>query len=252
MSSKSTQKPNRWFIPNPVRAAIVALLLSAGTAALGRPVGQSPAAAAPQNLQRGITVQMPLTTTATPIPQADNQDAFIVAVTANGSIYLGVAPITLPDLAERAQSTPLQRGQAFYIKADARTPYSTVLQVLGATNSRGLIPQVLLTTQPESTQLGRITPPTGFEVSVGPPSSGTVATVVELLDSGQQRPLLKVNDDEISWSNLASTLSRHFQKGDAKVVLLKADQRLPFAEIVNAIDACRAAGAKVNLATPGR
>jgi biopolymer transport protein ExbD len=79
--------------------------------------------------------------------------------------------------------------------------------------------------------------------------AGGVATVVELLSSGQQRPLLKVNGDEISWSALEHTLRLHFQKGDEKVVLLKADEQLPFGQVVQVIDMCRATGAKVVVGT---
>ena len=95
-------------------------------------------------------------------------------------------------------------------------------------------------------------PPNGLEVLAGPSlPAGTIATVVQLLSSGQPRPLLRVNGDEISWSALEGTLRRHFQKGDEKVILLKADEHLPFAQVVQVIDTCRATGAKIVLATPG-
>jgi biopolymer transport protein ExbD len=203
---------------------------------------QSPA------LQKGISVKLAPARTASPMPRADSGDAFIVAVTASGSVYLGVNPITLPELTERARSTPFRRNQAVYIKADARTAYRNVLPVLEAT-CIGIVPQILLTSQPESTGSSSIIPPEGLAVSVGsafPP--GNIATVVELQPSGQQLPLLKINNDEISWSQLESTLRRHFEKGDDNVVLLRADGSLPFADIVRAIDRCRASGARVDLA----
>jgi biopolymer transport protein ExbD len=74
---------------------------------------------------------------------------------------------------------------------------------------------------------------------------------VQLLNSGQQKPLLRVNGDEISWSALESTLRRHFQKGDEKVVLLKTDERLPFEQVVQVVDMCSATGAKVVVETSG-
>jgi biopolymer transport protein ExbD len=90
-----------------------------------------------------------------------------------------------------------------------------------------------------------------LEVLIGPAlPAGTVATVVQLLNSGQPRPLLRVDDDEISWSALEGTLRRHFRKGDEKVILLKADERLPFGQVVQVIDVCRSTGAKVFLPTP--
>ena len=80
--------------------------------------------------------------------------------------------------------------------------------------------------------------------------TGGIATVVQLLNSGQQKPLLRVNGDQISWSALEATLRRHFQKGDEKVILLKADEQLPFGQVVQVIDTCRATGAKVVVDTP--
>lgn len=217
------------------------IALTAGTMAPST-AAQSPA------LQQGISVELAPTRHASPMPNADREDAFIVTVTANGSVYLGVNLITFPELADKARTTPFRRDQAIYIKADGRTPYATVLPVLEATRSGGLIPQVLLTSQSESTESGSIVPPEGLDVSVGSKPSGTIATVVKLFPSGQGPSLLTINNDEVSWSALESTLRRHFQKGDDQVVLLRADARLRFAEIVHAIDSCRAAGAKVYLA----
>lgn len=209
-----------------------------------------PTAAQSPAMQQGISVEMVRTRSASPVPEADGQDAFIVTISANGLIYLGVSPTTIPELAEKTRSTPFRRDQAIYIKADARTPYATVLPVLAATS--GLLPQVLLTNQSESSQSAAIVPPQGLNVSVGSTfPSGTVATVVQLLPSKQSRPLLKINNDEISWSAMESTLRRHFQKGDQKTVLVKADTRLPFADVVQALDACIAAGAKVYLDASG-
>lgn len=211
----------------------------------------SMAAQAPP-MQQGISVALVPIHNASPRPYADTEDAFIVTVTANASVYLGVNLITLPELTEKVRSTPFRRGQDIYIKADARTPYGTLLKVLQATDSRGMIPQVLLTKQAESAGSGGIVPPEGLDVSVGSPlSTGSVTTVVQLFPSAQERPSLKINNDETSWSALEGTLRRHFQKGDEKTVLLKADEGLSFADVVHAADVCRAAGAKVYLAEPG-
>jgi biopolymer transport protein ExbD len=204
-------------------------------------------------MQQGISVELVPTRNASTMPNADREDAFIVSVAANGAVYLGVDSISLRQLAEKTRSTPFKRDQAVYIKADARAPYATVLPVLEATNTAGLLPQVLLTSQKESTESGAIVPPEGLNISVGSTfPSGTTATLVQLLPSGQEQALLKINNDTIAWSDLESTLSRHFQSGDAKVVLLRADPRLPFAAVAQAIDRCRAAGAKVYLAASGQ
>jgi biopolymer transport protein ExbD len=206
-------------------------------------------------MQTGVSVEMVPTRNASPMPNADREDAFIVSVAANGAVYLGTNPISLPQLTEKTRSTPFKRDQALYIKADARAPYTVVLPVLEATNTAGLLPQVLLTSQrgSESAESGTIIPPEGLKISVGSTfPAGTTATLVQLLPSGQEQALLKINNDTTPWSDLEITLSRHFQNGDSKVVLLSADPRLPFAAVVQAIDRCRAAGAKVYLAASGR
>jgi biopolymer transport protein ExbD len=221
------------------------IALSAGNSAPVPAAAQSPA------LQPGISVELVPTRNATPMPEADSEDAFIVAVTENSSIYLGVNLMTLPELAEKARTTPFKRGQAIYIKADARTPYATVSAVLQATG--GVIPQVLLTNQTSPTEATGIVPPQGLSVSVGSTfPAGSVATVLQLFPSPPGRPLLRINNDEISWSALENTLKKHFEKRDDKLVLVKADPRLPFAEVMHAVDSCRATGAKVFLASPGR
>jgi len=206
---------------------------------------QSPA------LQQGISVEMVPTHSASAMPDADDQNAFIVTVTENGSVYLGINPISVDELAEKARVTPLKRGSAIYIKADARTPYSAVLPVLKATGG-GVIPQVLLTSQPAATESGTV-PPRGLDVSYGSTSpSGTVATLVQLPPSAQPDPVLKVNHDKVLQSALEATLQRHFQKGDNKLVQLTADPHLPFAQVVHVIDSCHAAGARVHLAEAER
>lgn len=207
---------------------------------------QSPA------MQPGISVELVPTRNASPVPDADGEDAFIVTVTANSSIYLGVNPITLPQLTEKTRSTPFRRGRALYIKADGQTPYVAVLRVLEATDFRGMIPQVLLTNQSNSVGSVGIQPPEGLDVSVGSTiPGGKIATAVQLSPSVEERPLLRINGDETSWSALESTLRSHFQNGDDKTVLVRADPRLPFADVVHAVDGCRAARAKVYLAAPG-
>jgi hypothetical protein len=115
----------------------------------------------------------------------------------------------------------------------------------------GVDAPTLLTAQADSPQPGTLAAPKGLEVLLGATlPTGTGATVVELLNSGQESPMLKINNDQISWSALQTTLKQHFQKGDDKVILLKADARLSFAEVVRAVDTCRATGAKVVLGTP--
>jgi biopolymer transport protein ExbD len=185
------------------------------------------------------------------MPAADNEDAWIVSVTADGTIYFGTDRVTPAGLEDAMKSRPRNREQKLYIKADARVPFANVEKVIESGRAVAFEAPVLLTSQPAPPASGTIVPPNGLEVLVRPAlPAGTVATVVQLLNSGQQPPIVKINNEPFPWSALQSTLRQHFQKGDERVILLKPDGRLPFTDVVQAVDTCRATGAKVVLATP--
>jgi len=202
-------------------------------------------------LQKGVSVEMAVTTQAQPMPEADNESAWIVSVTEDGKLYFGINPVTPEELEPALKSLPRNRQARLYVKADARAPFASVEQALEAARRALFETPVLLTSQREPIAAGTVVPPNGLEVLIAPAlPAGTVATVVQLLNSGPQPPPLSVNGDEISWSALEGTLRRHFQKGDEKMILLKAAERLPFGQVVQVIDVCRSTGAKVFLPTP--
>lgn len=202
--------------------------------------GQSP------TLQKGVSVQMVPTTHAEPMPAADNLDAWVIAVAAEGRLYFGANPMTPEALIEWMKTHPRHRDAKLYIKADARAPFSDVEEALQAARVDLFATAVLLTAQTQPSAPGTMVPPKGLEVMLGPVPSGRVATLVQLGSSGAQ-PSLTVNDDEVSGSDLEGTLKEHFQKGDDKLILLKADPKLPFEQVAQVIDSCRATGAKVFL-----
>ena len=205
-----------------------------------------------QQLRQGVTVQMAHTTSAVAYPAADNNDAWIIVVAADGSLYFGVKPVTPDQLLDEMKATPRQRDAKLYVKADARALFVNVERVLDAGREVAFEAPVLLTAQSLPPAPGAMVTPNGLEVLIGPAlPAGSVATVVQLISSGQQKPLLSINGDEISWSALEGTLKRHFQKGDEKLILLKADGRLPFGQVVKVIDTCRATGAQVTVETAG-
>jgi biopolymer transport protein ExbD len=210
---------------------------------------QSPA----QAMREGISVELPVTSNAVPMPDADQEDSLIVSVTDDGSVYFGVDPISPPVLAEKVKGGLSKRTEKkLYIKADARTPYANVVKVLDAVRTAGVQAPNLLTAQPGSPEPGTLVPPKGLEVLVGPPlPSGSETIVAQVLNSGQRRPTLKINNEHIPWATLQSTLRQLFQNRSEKVVLVKAQGVLPFADVVEVTDMCRSMGAKVVLFTPG-
>ncbi len=210
-----------------LEVCLVALTLA--TSVTPSSVAQS-AVAAPENfsfatgraaqaLRKGISVQLPVTSNAVPMPDADQQDSLIVSVTDGGSVYFGLDPVSPAALAERLKGgLSNQTEKKIYIKADARTRYANVVKVLDAVRTAGVEASTLLTAQQESSEPGTVVLPKGLEVLVGPALSyGTVPIVVEVLNSGQRWPALKINNDPIPWAGLQSTLRQLFQNRSEKV-----------------------------------
>ncbi len=203
-------------------------------------------------LQKGISVELPVTSNAIPAPDADQEDAFIVTVTDEGSVYVGIGLTTTAALAERVKGGLSNRTEKkLYIKADARTPYASVARVLDALRTAGVEAPNLLTAQTGSSEPGTLVSAKGLEVSLGPRlASGSEAVVLQVAKSGQRLPRLKVNDEPVPWEALQSTLRLLFQNRRDRVVLLKAEGTLPFADVVTAADMCRSTGTEVVLVTP--
>jgi biopolymer transport protein ExbD len=153
-----------------VRLVALTLEVSLGLALAGRPInGAGIQTQAKPPMQRGITVEMPATRNAASMPAADQESALIVAVTHDGTVYLGVRPIDPEGLSSelRDRSSAKEPCNTLYIKADARAPYATVIKVLDAATRAGIEETVLLTNQNDSPQPGTVSPPKGFTIMTG-------------------------------------------------------------------------------------
>ena len=75
--------------------------------------------------------------------------------------------------------------------------------------------------------------------------------VVQLIDKGAgQPPALKINQEDASWDNLQTRLTDIFKTRAEKVMFVKGDDAIPFADVANVIDIAHAAGVdKVGLIT---
>jgi biopolymer transport protein ExbD len=214
----------------------------AGSMLMGSVVAANEAWA--QALQKGVSVEMAVSANATAMPEADKQDAWIIAVTADGRLYFGVEPMTAAGLADKMMRTPRNREAKLYIKADARAPFADVQKVLQAGRTVGFEAPVLLTSQPEQVAPGAIVPPKGLEVLVGGPSSGE-AIVVQVLDTGETKPDVRANGADVNVDVFQYTLGRMLQNRHGRLAIVKAAGTLRFAQVAQVIDACRGAGAKV-------
>ena len=127
-----------------------------------------PGAVFSQNLplQAGVSVQLPVTGTAVAVPKADNQDALVVALTADGATYLGVDRVTASALTGRVKTLLSARSdKTLYIKADARVPYARVVEILDAVHNSGVDALTFLTAQ-QDTVGNRPVAPKGLEMRV--------------------------------------------------------------------------------------
>jgi biopolymer transport protein ExbD len=138
---------------------------SVGLLALATTISAAPHSSA-QAMQKGISVELARTSSAVPVPDADNQDALIVTVTNTGKLYFGIEPVTPDMLAEKLKAPPSHRTQTVYIKADARAPYAGVVKVLDAAHTAGVAGVTLLTTQPTATPAGAVGSPEGIEMEL--------------------------------------------------------------------------------------
>ena len=75
--------------------------------------------------------------------------------------------------------------------------------------------------------------------------------VVQLIDRGPgQDPALKINQDDVTWDTLQGRLEDIFKTRAEKVMFVKGDDAVAFANVANVIDIAHAAGVdKVGLIT---
>ena len=205
-----------------VRFSVGALLAAAIAA-------QTPA------LRKGVSVQMPVTTNAVAMADADLPDSLVVAVTFRGTVFLEVTRVTPAQLSGKVEAQLTGHpGKRVYLKGDARTPYSTVVEVLGALRTAGVNAPILLTSQHDSTNASYL-PPMGLEVLLPPPAPDAAQSVTLNAGSGQ------ASDAELKQHALRD-----------RPVVLQADGTVPFGDVVHAVDVCRAGRGQVFLATPAK
>jgi biopolymer transport protein ExbD len=117
-------------------------------------VGQDPTKPV---LRPGVSVQMLKDSHAVAMPEADAEDATVVAITRDGKLFLGIKPV------EAAALNNVKAGTV-YVKADARAPFRSVMGVLNALQGRTA---VLLTAPLSQPEKGKMMLPYGVKVRLG-------------------------------------------------------------------------------------
>ncbi len=190
-----------------------------------------------QQMQRGVSVQMAVTTSAASVPAADNEDAWIVAVTGDNDIYFGIDPVTPQDLLDTMKTRPRNRSQELYIKADGRASFATVEQVLAAARKDLFKRVVLLTGQSSGAEPGTTVPPKGLTVQLF--STAPAAVMVEIAPS-HGSPTLRIDSQEVPLKALQHKLEELLQ--DRREVVALKPGNVPFADVVHVVDVCHMSG----------
>ena len=97
-------------------------------------------------LQKGVSVDLVRTQNPRNMPDADREDAVVVAVTRDGKIFLGSDATQLGDLVTKVQEQIANRvDKTVYIKSDARAKYERAVTVVDEVRSAGVDQLGLLT-----------------------------------------------------------------------------------------------------------
>jgi biopolymer transport protein TolR len=99
-------------------------------------------------LQKGTIVEMAKTNNPVQMPDADKEDALIVAVQRDGKIFFDAQMVTPEDLTQKVKERVAQRtNKTVFVRADARAHYKAVVDVVDDVRSAGVDTLGLLTEQ---------------------------------------------------------------------------------------------------------
>ena len=108
-------------------------------------------------LQHGVTVDMAKVNNPEQMPDADKEDALLIAVMRDGKVFFGTDRIDVADLTQKIRDRLANRtDKRVFIKADARAKFGNVVEVVDNVRSAGVDQLGLLTDQKKS---GPLTPP---------------------------------------------------------------------------------------------
>jgi biopolymer transport protein ExbD/biopolymer transport protein TolR len=102
-------------------------------------------------LQNKVAVDMAKVDNPTAMPDADKEDAIVVAITRDGTVYLGQNKVAANELGAlvrtKLENTP---GKTIYVRADARAQYRGVEDAIDAVRTAGVDDVGLLTQKRET------------------------------------------------------------------------------------------------------
>jgi len=102
-------------------------------------------------LQKGMNVDMAKVNQPEDMPNADKDDAVIVAVTRDGAVYLGQTKTDISTIASQVSDLIAGRlDKTVFIKSDGRAKYGDVVKIVDEVRSAGVDNVGLLTDKVES------------------------------------------------------------------------------------------------------
>jgi biopolymer transport protein ExbD/biopolymer transport protein TolR len=106
-------------------------------------------------LQNKVQVDMAKVDNPTAMPDADKEDAIVVAVTRDGGVFLGQNKTSLDQLGSQVSARLADKpGKTIYIRADARAQYRAVEDAIDAVRTAGVDDVGLLTQKKEGNLSG--------------------------------------------------------------------------------------------------
>ena len=110
-------------------------------------------------LQHGQPVDMAKVNNPAPMPDADKEDALLVAVTRDNKVFFGTDPVQPADLTQKIKDRLANKAdKRVFIKADARAKFGWVVEVVDDVRSAG-VDQLGLLTDQKKTPGNLATPP---------------------------------------------------------------------------------------------
>ncbi len=106
-------------------------------------------------LQNKVAVDMAKVENTTNMPDADKEDAIVVAITRDGGVFLGQNKTSLDQLGVQVREKLADKpGKTIFIRADARAQYLAVENAIDAVRTAGVDDVGLLTQKKEGNTIG--------------------------------------------------------------------------------------------------
>ncbi len=116
-------------------------------------------------LQKGVSVDLAKVNSPNPMPDADKEDALLVAVQRDGKVFFGTEVIDVNQLTDKVKDRLANRtDKRVFLKADARAKFGAVVEVVDNVRAAGVDQLGLLTDQKKA---GALAPPTGATAPPG-------------------------------------------------------------------------------------